>query len=512
MASPDPASGTEDQNQTGCIDLHNNDQGNSDASEPAATVPIPVNAVDSKNTLESPQPKSEEPSTRISDIAQEGVTNNPVSQVDEPVVSESSNNNLPQSTDLAATADIDIVPEPQGDTIAAAVDTVPVEPRTIVLKRKLFKSPNERALEAARIERRLEEAGDKFRQSLISRTPSLACANATKPTISCIAGIDDQLIEVGGRSEPISIDSDGEVKKPSAHLRTLKRSFKQKQVSNHATQDNEENRRLVQAENFRHRGKHGTQESHSNEEIKEEGHEDDLSFEEDPDVQAIDTVIMIDDTETVEAGEAPPKKRRKPNRANKVPHKSVAENVEAGWELSKIKRGKEDSRKPRKPKTPASKKANARVSKKKTKGSERNGPKDGAKGKGHTMLNIESLFDNDIISAAQANQSKGDLPSFKSKKKDEAFKELIASMPKDQQKLANVDKRALEKATKVFNGHGSMKADGDSNWKLKGMRCSLKAFQVLGVAFMRERENSASRPHGGLDADVMGLGIMISYL
>jgi SNF2 family DNA or RNA helicase len=50
-----------------------------------------------------------------------------------------------------------------------------------------------------------------------------------------------------------------------------------------------------------------------------------------------------------------------------------------------------------------------------------------------------------------------------------------------------------------------VKASG-GNWLVKGMKTSLKGYQVLGSAFMRRRENAAEEPLGGLMADQMGLG------
>jgi SNF2 family DNA or RNA helicase len=86
------------------------------------------------------------------------------------------------------------------------------------------------------------------------------------------------------------------------------------------------------------------------------------------------------------------------------------------------------------------------------------------------------------------------------------MKELIASIPTEALKSAKGDKAALLKATQDFDGRGSVKATGGSMWLVKGMKTSLKNYQVMGTAFMRRRENSADEPKGGLMADQMGLG------
>ena len=44
------------------------------------------------------------------------------------------------------------------------------------------------------------------------------------------------------------------------------------------------------------------------------------------------------------------------------------------------------------------------------------------------------------------------------------------------------------------------------------MRTTLKHYQVLGVGWMRKRENAARPPHGGILADEMGLGKTIMSL
>jgi hypothetical protein len=109
-------------------------------------------------------------------------------------------------------------------------------------------------------------------------------------------------------------------------------------------------------------------------------------------------------------------------------------------------------------------------------------------------VNFGSLLSNDLISIAQQNQTRESQPTFTSKTKTIALTELISSMPKEQQKLYQVDKRELNLASQKFNGKGSMRSDGAGGWKLKGMKSSLHHYQLLGAAFMRDLENVGAIP------------------
>ncbi|KAF2451686.1 hypothetical protein P171DRAFT_401395 [Karstenula rhodostoma CBS 690.94] len=112
----------------------------------------------------------------------------------------------------------------------------------------------------------------------------------------------------------------------------------------------------------------------------------------------------------------------------------------------------------------------------------------------------------------QAGEDAPDQPTFSSRNKADALKELIASVPTEHQKSARDDTAALLRATKDFDGRGACKADGGGMWKVKGMATSLKHYQVMGTAFMRRRENDLHEPRGGLMADQMGLGKTLMML
>lgn len=122
-----------------------------------------------------------------------------------------------------------------------------------------------------------------------------------------------------------------------------------------------------------------------------------------------------------------------------------------------------------------------------------------------------SFFNSNVFDQ-QAAEDAIEQPTFRSRNKADALKELIASVPIENQKTAKSDKSALLAATKEFDGRGSVKPDGNSMWLVKGMKTSLKAYQLMGSAFMRRRENAAEEPRGGLMADQMGLGKTLMML
>ncbi|OAL54395.1 hypothetical protein IQ07DRAFT_558454 [Pyrenochaeta sp. DS3sAY3a] len=122
-----------------------------------------------------------------------------------------------------------------------------------------------------------------------------------------------------------------------------------------------------------------------------------------------------------------------------------------------------------------------------------------------------SLFSSNVFTQ-QASADAPEQPTFKSKVKDDALKELIASLPLENRKIAKGDMSTLLAATKDFDGVGACKSDGAGQWKVKGMLTPLKAYQVLGAAFMRRREKGEHEPRGGLLADQMGLGKTVQTL
>jgi SNF2 family DNA or RNA helicase len=128
-----------------------------------------------------------------------------------------------------------------------------------------------------------------------------------------------------------------------------------------------------------------------------------------------------------------------------------------------------------------------------------------------SLKQVQSLFSSDVF-LDQADQNAAEQPTFKSKNKQEALKEIIASVPLGDKKAARDDMATINNASRDFNGRGAVKADGKGMWSVRNMKTSLKPYQVLGSAFMRRRENALEEPRGGLMADQMGLGKTLMML
>lgn len=136
-------------------------------------------------------------------------------------------------------------------------------------------------------------------------------------------------------------------------------------------------------------------------------------------------------------------------------------------------------------------------------------PKKNTKGKrtkltGPPLMNTQTLRGTDVFADALKTANLPKPPTFQAtKRKGDAFKQLVASIPQ-QDRAKNHDKRWLDQACKAFTGVGSVKAAPDGNWSVKGLKTTLKAYQVLGVAFMRKREADTTEPRGGMLCDQMG--------
>lgn len=132
---------------------------------------------------------------------------------------------------------------------------------------------------------------------------------------------------------------------------------------------------------------------------------------------------------------------------------------------------------------------------------------------GSEMTNTTSLIGNDVFADTAATRYLPDQPTLDgTRQKDRALKHLIASVADEDRRAAGQDKKALLDATKDFTGTGSCFPAEDGNWAVKGMKTTLKHYQVMGTAFMRRRENAQHEPRGGILADQMGLGKTIMML
>lgn len=149
---------------------------------------------------------------------------------------------------------------------------------------------------------------------------------------------------------------------------------------------------------------------------------------------------------------------------------------------------------------------------------------------GPTMLNAEGINNTNIIDDAAYNDGLAAPPTFDaSTRRPDALKQLMDSIPTENMAIAKTDLKFFTEKLKAFTGR--VKPAEDGNWKIRGLRVTLKPYQVLGgyqnmadieneldidncigVASMRERETSSILPRGGILADQMGLGKTIMML
>ncbi|KAK7618626.1 DNA repair protein-like protein rad5 [Phyllosticta citricarpa] len=135
---------------------------------------------------------------------------------------------------------------------------------------------------------------------------------------------------------------------------------------------------------------------------------------------------------------------------------------------------------------------------------------------GGRLLDAGSFLTANAIRDANANEA--DPATYHkagqevTKVKHQALKRLLATVPLDQKKTAQMDKKDLLEATKKFAGKGTCRADGLGDWLVNGMKSALKNYQVLGAGFMRERERGVDDPKGGICADTMGFGKTVMTL
>jgi SNF2 family DNA or RNA helicase len=200
----------------------------------------------------------------------------------------------------------------------------------------------------------------------------------------------------------------------------------------------------------------------------------------------------------------PSNKKTAPKPKNRLNAKELREAVSAGIDAAHTK-GKQSKR--RAPATNDDEHPRKRRERKSSAATP--GPK---RGKKPVMTNLHSLGRTNIVADAQANASRPGIPTFTSRDKTNALNELIASIPSADRGSHNSDKSALLTATRKFKGHASVKSDGQGGWKLRGMESSLYHHQLLGAAFLRERENSNTMPKGGLVCDEMGFGKTIQMM
>ncbi|EHY55056.1 hypothetical protein HRR83_005690 [Exophiala dermatitidis] len=201
-----------------------------------------------------------------------------------------------------------------------------------------------------------------------------------------------------------------------------------------------------------------------------------------------------------------PAGRSVPRAKNRINKQELSEAMSVGIEAGYSKSGKpkrkaattSDGPRPKKPRTPKTSAARKPAQRRK-----RTGP---------MLTNLSSLGRSNVVSDAQANVFKPDMPTFTARDKNKALSQLIASIPSADRASSGGDRKAIIAATKKFNGIGAVRADGQGGWRHKDMESSLYHHQLLGVAFMRDREKSDTKPKGGMLCDEMGFGKTIQMI
>jgi hypothetical protein len=158
------------------------------------------------------------------------------------------------------------------------------------------------------------------------------------------------------------------------------------------------------------------------------------------------------------ASQAQPKKRRAPNKSTE--------------DILVVARRKEEA------------KAKAKSAAGKTKTKEKSAPtKQGRKKKptAPDLLNTNSMLGSNVFNDTARIRDLPNQPTYEfDKHKDKALRSLIASVPEEYRPVAKTDSRFLEDAMRDFTGRGAVKPADDGNWSVKGMRVTLKHYQILG--------------------------------
>ena len=83
------------------------------------------------------------------------------------------------------------------------------------------------------------------------------------------------------------------------------------------------------------------------------------------------------------------------------------------------------------------------------------------------MVDVESLFSNNVYTAANSNVGAVALPVVTEKTKNDALKALLASVPIEDRKAIRGEKKHIIDATRTL-GKYKVRPDGKGGWKLKG--------------------------------------------
>lgn len=122
-------------------------------------------------------------------------------------------------------------------------------------------------------------------------------------------------------------------------------------------------------------------------------------------------------------------------------------------------------------------------------------------GKAGYLNDSNTLLASNVYEDADANLNREALPISGHTHKQKALAALVASVPLGvTKKDAAAEKNQILKATVTLGRglRGACKADGANDWKLPGMKSSLRHHQAIGASFMKERENGGEEPLGGI--------------
>ncbi|KAL3492758.1 hypothetical protein BJX62DRAFT_235916 [Aspergillus germanicus] len=127
------------------------------------------------------------------------------------------------------------------------------------------------------------------------------------------------------------------------------------------------------------------------------------------------------------------------------------------------------------------------------------------RGKKNTTTNDEpnvlANLHTNVIQEAHASARLAAPETLTAGNRDQAVLQMIAAIPAADQEEAKSDGEKLKEALRMFNHR--VLSDKQGGWKMNGVKTSMFNYQVLGCAFMRDRENSPEEPRGGILGDVM---------
>ncbi|KAL3475135.1 SNF2 family N-terminal domain-containing protein [Aspergillus californicus] len=122
----------------------------------------------------------------------------------------------------------------------------------------------------------------------------------------------------------------------------------------------------------------------------------------------------------------------------------------------------------------------------------------------HSETDLVSTLQPNVVHEAHESSALPELGPFTSRSRKNAIAELVASIPSADYEELKDEQKMLEKAPRNFNNQ--VRSDRQGGWKMAGLKTSMYSYQLLGCAWMRDRENSCEEPRGGLLCDEMGFG------